>query len=102
MVEWPKATDCNPVITAGSNPAPTSIFKSFFIMKKLRTKPSDDFDEITHPEFRDLLNGESADVTDFSCESTDEDLPETGAVIVYLFVSLALVAIILLFIYLSR
>lgn len=34
MVEWTKATDCNSVFTAGSNPAPTSTLNSEAMTKK--------------------------------------------------------------------
>ena len=64
MVEWSKATDCNSVITAGSNPAPTSTLNAFIMEEKnitpdknLKYQPDvyEDYDEIIHPYYRNLL-----------------------------------------------
>lgn len=41
MVEWSKATDCNSVITAGSNPAPTSTKTFYFMEEKPKNKKTE-------------------------------------------------------------
>ncbi len=61
--------------------------------------PYKDYDEIIDPYYRELLNGEEKGIV-FGDTGLSEEEAETGAVIVAVFSSLFLVAIIALSIYL--
>ena len=104
MVEWSKATDCNSVITAGSNPAPTSTLNTF-IMETNNLTPDENLKEPIYfnkdeepAKVRNTVEAPGIDSGDSIVHPDyipDEELAETGAgVIAVLFASLALLIIV--------
>ena len=104
MVEWSKATDCNSVITAGSNPAPTSTLNTF-IMETNNLTPDENLKEPIYfnKDEEPIKIYDTADASGIASGDSivhpdyipDEELAETGAgVIAVLFASLALMIIV--------
>lgn len=88
---WPsgKAADCNSAI-GGSIPPPDSNLT--IITMSRNYNPYEDYDEIIPKDVQQSLNKDHGNVV-YGDSMSDEEFAETGSVIVYLFVTLFLMAI---------
>lgn len=77
--------------------SPLHLYQTNLIMSE-KNQPiyfGDEYDEIIHPDYRGSMNGDPEDNVVYGDSMSEEEFADSGFVIIYLFIALALMALII-------